>query len=193
MAKQARFSFSLPEVKGPEKESCSDVLSSWYAVRTKRYKERFVARATSLFADDVYLPLIHAKRRCLGAYIDVIEPFFPCYLFVRFVFERMQYTLEHSPGVAGIVSAGKEPCAVHPSIIEEIRSREQDGIIRLNPKKLQPRVRVTVSAGFFRGIEAVFERYLSGTERAAILLDTIGGANIRAVVRSASISALPGR
>lgn len=163
--------------------------SAWYVIRTKQYKERVVKHAASLFVQDVYLPLLRTKRRGLGRLIERIEPLFPCYLFARFRLNEAHYRLMHSPGVTGMVCLGAEPCEVDPLIVQDIRSRETNGLIVLNPKRFRPRQRVTISEGPFRGIEAVFERYLSGTERVAVLMDSISHGNMRAILRVGALDA----
>jgi transcription antitermination factor NusG len=102
------------------------------------------------------------------------------------------YRLEHTPGVIGLVSVGGEACAIDQSIIKNIKDHEKNGLIVLNPKRLRPLQRVTITEGHFRGIEAVFERYLSGTERVAVLLDTIGRGDIRAVLKTSAVAATVG-
>src|SRR5215469_4893542 len=162
--------------------------SAWYVIRTRQYKERIVVQGTSLFVQDIYLPLLRTKKRGLGRLIERIEPLFPCYLFARFRLEEAHYRLMRSVGVVSLVCIGGEPCEVDAQTIQDIRSRERDGVIVLNPQRLQPRQRVTITEGSLRGIEAVFERYLSGVERVAVLLDSIGRGDFRAILRTDAIA-----
>jgi transcription antitermination factor NusG len=138
-----------------------------------------------------YLPLLKAKKRGLGRLIEQTEPLFPCYLFAHLRLGESHYRLMHTPGVTGILCAGSEPCEVDASIINDIRSRETDGVIVLNPKTFRPRQRVTITEGAFRGIEAVFERYLSGARRVAVLMDSMGGGNLRAILRVDTVALAP--
>jgi transcriptional antiterminator RfaH len=161
--------------------------SAWYVIRTRQYKERVVVQGVSLLVQDVYLPLFRTKKRGLGRLIERIEPLFPCYLFARFRLEEACYRLTRSVGVVGLVCAGGEPCEVDAQIIQDIKSRETNGLIVLNPQKLLRRQRVTITEGSLRGIEAVFERYLSGGERVAVLLDSIGRGDFKAILRADAI------
>jgi transcriptional antiterminator RfaH len=161
--------------------------SAWYVIRTRQYKERVVVQRASLFIQDVYLPLLRTKKRGLGRLIERIEPLFPCYLFARFRLDEAYYKLTRSVGVVGLVCVGGEPCEVDTQTIQNIRSRETDGLIVLNPKRLRPQQRVTITEGSLRGIEAVFERYLSGAERVAVLLDSIGRGDFKAILRADAI------
>jgi transcriptional antiterminator RfaH len=160
----------------------------WYVIRTKQYKERFVGQSGLAFADDIYVPLISTKKRGLGRFVERIEALFPCYVFARFQLAQSHHRLMRTPGVLGIVCVGGEPAEIDESIVQEIKSRERDGLIVLPIQRFQPTQPVTITDGPLRGIEAVFERYLSGAERAAVLLNTIGRANVRAIVRTSTIS-----
>jgi transcriptional antiterminator RfaH len=162
--------------------------SVWYVIRTKQYKERIVARSAPAVIDDVYVPLLRTKKRALGRFIERTEPLFPCYVFARLQLAKSHHRLTRTPGVLGIVCVGSEPAEVDDFIIQEIRSREMDGLIVLPGQNFQPTQPVTIMDGALRGIEAVFERYLSGAERAAVLLNTIGRTPIRAIVRTSTIS-----
>jgi transcriptional antiterminator RfaH len=162
--------------------------SAWYVVRTRQHKERFVKQQALEFIEDAYLPLFRTKVRYRGKVFSKIEPLFPCYLFARFSQAKANYKIRHCPNVSDIVSAGGEPCEVAGSTISAIKNREVNGLIVLKQTLLQPLERVSVTEGPFNGIEALFERYLSGTERVAVLLDSLGGGSARAVLSADSIS-----
>jgi transcriptional antiterminator RfaH len=170
--------------------------SAWYIIRTGQHKERFVRTQASRLVDDFYLPLLRYRGRHFGKFVDKTEPLFPCYLFARLSLAKAYYRLRHSPGVVGLVCAGSDPCELDATIVEEIKSRESNGVIVLNEPALQPQQRVNILGGPLCGFEAVFERYLSGAERVSILLDSVGRGNLRAIVRASivaptSISRLP--
>jgi len=117
---------------------------AWYVIRTRQYKERVVAQEASLFVQRVYLPLLKTKRLGFGRLIERIEPLFPCYIFARFRLNEAHYRLMHSPGVTGIVCRGAEPCEVEALIVQNIKSREIDGVIVLDSPALRPQQRVTI-------------------------------------------------
>jgi transcriptional antiterminator RfaH len=170
---------------------CGDL--TWYVIRTKQYKERLVGQSALAIVDDIYLPLIRTKRRGLGRFVERIEALFPCYVFARFRLAKSHHKLMRTPGVLGIVCVGGQPAEVDESIVREIRSREKDGLIVLPVRRFQPAQSVTITDGPLQGIEAVFERYLSGAERAAVLLNSIGRANVRAILRTNIISPISSR
>jgi transcriptional antiterminator RfaH len=160
----------------------------WYLVHTKPQKERWVADQLSEIAVDIFLPLLKGRAPRWGRMAQSIGPLFPSYVFAHFDLQARYFDIKYLPGVRGLVSAGNEALAVPPVIVEEIRHRSVNGVVEIMPKPLAPGERVTVAEGPFKGLEAVFERYLSGAERAAILLGTIGTTGVRVVLPAASVS-----
>jgi transcriptional antiterminator RfaH len=132
-----------------------------------------VRQRLSLFAEEVYLPLLKTKRP--GQVVGQIEPLFPSYLFARLRLGERRYRLLHTSGVTAIVSAGEEPCELDAAIVDDMRSRETNGVIVLNTKSFQSREQPTIVRGTVGHLDALFQGYLSGTERVAILMNRIGG------------------
>jgi len=72
-------------------------------------------------------------------------------------------------------------------VVEEIRSRGVNGVVRIEPPTFGNGERVRVVDGRFQGFEAIFERYLSGAERVAILLSAVEANGVRVVLPSAAL------
>ena len=124
-----------------------------HIIWAKRYKEAFVKNVLSKIVTDVYVPLFSSY---LGALIALDR--FSLVAFPRaFDAASFVYKHRHCQGVTGIVCAGRSYAAPIFQIIEQIRNREKNGLIRLNPK-MQPQQRVSILDCPFQGIEAVFER-----------------------------------
>jgi transcriptional antiterminator RfaH len=157
-------------------------------VHTKPQKERWVADQLSPIVDDVFLPRLKGRAPRWGRMADSIGPLFPCYLFARFDLQARYFDLKYLQGVKGLVSAGNEALVVPSAIVDEIRNRMVGGVVEIVPAPLAAGERVTVVEGPFRGLEAIFERYLSGAERVAILLNTINASGVRMVLPAGSVS-----
>jgi transcription antitermination factor NusG len=156
----------------------------WYLVRTKPSKERWVHDQLADVVQEVFLPLLATPRRA-------IAPLFPCYLFAQLDLSRNYFDVRYLSGVQGLVPAGRDPLAVPVPIIDEIKCRGGvDGVVKIEEKLFAKGDRVTVRDGRFRGFEGIFERYLSGAERVAILLGTVEASGARVVLRA---DALRGR
>jgi transcription antitermination factor NusG len=83
-----------------------------------------------------------------------------------------------------------EPLEVSEEIVDSVRARCTDGVVQLNPKPFRYGEHVRMVEGPFRNFEAIFEGYLSGVKRVAILIDTIEGGGVRVVADASTIARL---
>ena len=156
----------------------------WYLVRTKFGKERWVSGQLSAILQEVFLPMLEARTQRWGKLVWSVAPLFPCYVFAQCDLQAHYFEIKYMAGVQGIVSAGCDPVAVPLSVVEEIKRRGANGVVRIEPGKFDKGERVRIAEGTFRGFEAIFERYLSGAERVAILLSTVEANGLRVVLPS---------
>jgi transcriptional antiterminator RfaH len=159
----------------------------WYLVRTKPGKERWVSDQLSAILPEVFLPMLEARTPRWGRMAWSVMPLFPCYVFAQFELQARYFDIKYMAGVQGIVSAGCDPLAVPAPVIEEIKRRGVKGVVRIEPRAFDGGEHVRVVDGPFRGFDAIFERYLSGAERVAILLSAVEAKGLRIVL---SLSAL---
>jgi transcriptional antiterminator RfaH len=160
----------------------------WYLVRTKPSKERWVSGQLSAILPEVFLPMLEAQIRRWGKLAWAVMPLFPCYVFAKFDLQTNYFDVKYMLGVQGIVSAGCDPLAVPMPVIEEIKRRGGvNGVVKIEPQKFDNGERVRVAEGPFRGFEAIFERYLSGAERVAILLSAVEASGLRVVLPSSAL------
>jgi transcriptional antiterminator RfaH len=160
----------------------------WYLVRTKAAKERWVCDQLSAILPEVLLPMLQARIPRWGKMAWSIMPLFPCYVFARFDLGTRYFDVKYMSGVQGIVSAGSDPVAVPVPVVEEIKRRGVNGVVKIEPHEFDNGERVRVLTGPFRGFEAIFERYLSGAERVAILLSAVEASGIRVVLPSSLLA-----
>jgi transcriptional antiterminator RfaH len=159
----------------------------WYLVRTKPGKERWVSGQLSAILPEVYLPMLEARIPRWGKLAWSVMPLFPCYVFAQFDLQARYFDVKYMLGVQGIVSAGHDPLAVPMAVVEEIKSRGVNGVVKIEPRELDNGERVRVVDGPFRGFDAIFERYLSGAERVAILLTAVEANGLRVVLPSSAL------
>lgn len=162
----------------------------WYLVRTKTGKERWVNDQLSESLPEVFLPMLQTRTPRWGKMALSVVPLFPCYIFARFDLQRSYFDVKYLPGVQGIVSAGNDPLVVPLCVVDEIRQRAVDGVIKLEEKPFDSGERVRVVEGPFRGFEAIFDRYLSGAERVAILLSAVEANGLRMVLPTSAVAKL---
>jgi transcriptional antiterminator RfaH len=132
--------------------------------------------------------MLEARVKRWGRSVTSIIPLFPSYLFARFCLRAAYFDVRYTGGVSGLVSAGNEPVTVPLGIIEGIRSRECDGRVTLAEKPFERGEKLSVVEGPFRGFAAVFERYLSGSERVSILLSAVGTDGPRIILPLGSVA-----
>src|SRR5215467_4854786 len=98
---------------------------TWAVVQCQPRQEQLVLTLVKIavFKDveEIYLPRIRIRKR--------ISPLFPGYVFVRLV-DRW-YSIATLPGVIRLLMAGDRPARIADEIIQQIRSRERNGLVKL--------------------------------------------------------------
>ena len=107
--------------------------------------------------------------------VRVIEPLFPCYIFVRCVVEESQSDIKHTNGVSSLVHFGHRIPRIADSVIEEL----QDCFEAEEPMSVEDRLcpgdEVFLAGGAFTGMRAFVLRILPARQRVQVLLDILGG------------------
>ncbi len=168
-------------------------MSQWYLVRTKSGKERSVRDQLGWCLPEVFLPLLKVTVRRWERPAKVLAPLFPCYLFARFELETDYLRVRYAAGVRDLVRAGQQPRAVPDEIVGELKQRCAGGAVEIPVAPLAGGERVRVMFGPLRGMEAVFERYLSGTERVALFLASLEQFTPRVVMRAEAVARIDER
>ena len=169
-------------------EIASQASRDWYLVRTKPGKEKWVRDQLGSRLSEVFLPMLRARMPRWGRLTMSTAPLFPCYIFARLDLQTDYFSVKYLAGVSGLVSAGTDPIVVPETIISEIRARGVDDVVEIREDPFAGGQAVRVVEGPFRGFEAIFERYLSGAERVAILLSTIEKAGPRIVLPATALT-----
>ncbi len=105
------------------------------------------------------------------------EPFFARYLFAHLDLARAPLSsVNWSPRVTSVVAFGGQPAVVPDAVSKWLRGRlpRTEGLEYYKGLSLRPNDRLRVTTGPLRGMEAVFERRLSGEERARALIEIMG-------------------
>ena len=162
---------------------------NWYLIQTKRGKERCVHDKLATIVSEVFLPILKTRISGQGQRgVWGTSPLFPRYLFAKFDLQRRYFDVKYMPGVGGVVSAGAEPLAVPPLVVDEIKRRSINGVVEPVEDPLTNGDCVRVVDGPFKGFEAIFDRYLSTPERVAILLSTLETNGLRIVLPADSVA-----
>ncbi|MCL5023289.1 MAG: hypothetical protein M1497_07970 [Nitrospirae bacterium] len=145
---------------------------NWYAIYTKPNAEESVSALLSGAGIETFNPKIKVLKRIREKYVDVVEELFPSYIFAFFDTDTQSHMIRYTRGVKYVV--GKEnPLSVHPSLIDAIRQRMENGIVMPAPLNLTRGDRVLIKEGPFKDFYGIFERVIPGRERALILLEAL--------------------
>ena len=153
----------------------------WFLIRTKPHKELLADSDLQRRRIETFLPLLKTRVPVYGRPAWVCVPLLPCYLFARFASDSL-FTVRNTRGVRDIVSTNGEPSPVPEGVIAELKGRSIDGVVELPPERFETNQPVKIKSGALQGWEAIFDRYLSGEERVAILLRTIDAGGVRVIL-----------
>ena len=150
-------------------------MSFWYCIYTKPGLEEFVTiQFNQQTGIEVFNPKIRKKRYLRGRMTVAEEKLFPCYLFARFDLSRYYRMVKYTRGVRSLVGdRGGNPYSVDENLITFLKSKMNDGFIRLDPPHFEPGEQVTITDGPLKGLMGIFQKELLVKERVMILLNTI--------------------
>jgi transcriptional antiterminator RfaH len=161
-----------------------DCKSAWYCARTKPKHEHIAAaNVGQRLGLEVFLPRLRIERATRRGVVRVVEPLFPCYIFVCCILENCVDEIRHVAGISSLVHFGHKIPAVPDAAITELQqcfeSEEpmvvEDGVI--------PGVEVKIADGVFMGFSGMVVRTLSAGQRVQILLDFLGRVTLAEVDR----------
>jgi transcriptional antiterminator RfaH len=145
----------------------------WCACRLQLHREALALHCLGLNGYETYYPRLRERRIRFGRTIENRPPLFPGYAFV--LIQLQWHTARWAPGTLGLIMDGAGPAKVPDAVIEEIRSRERDGLIDLpKPPPLRRDARVRILRGPFTGHLAIFAD-MRPRQRVEILLQLLGG------------------
>jgi len=151
-------------------------MKSWYVIHTKPRNESVAEEHLRRQAFETYLPRLKQERKRGGKWVDVIEPLFPRYLFVRLDPARQSIApIRSTYGVSALVMFGGRLCPLPDEIVQELRGTASlDTGLHVIPRhQLKEGDAVIVDSGPFKGLRGVFKAS-SGQERVAVLLELMG-------------------
>jgi transcriptional antiterminator RfaH len=113
----------------------------------------------------------------------VVEPLFPCYIFVRCVLEKRLDDIRHVTGISSLVHFGQKIPPVPDAAIDELKQCfETEDIIAMGDG-VAVGAEVTIVDGAFMGFSGMVVRTLSAGQRVQILLDFLGRVTLAEVER----------
>ena len=161
-------------VSSNEKPMIQD-LSAWYCVRTKPKHEHIAtANLSRHLGLPVFFPKVRLEKLTRRGLVRVVEPLFPCYVFIRCEVQERAAEIQHVSGVGRLVQFGARFPQVADAIIEELQSCfGADELITVETR-IVPGDEITVATGAFAGMSAQVLKSLPAKKRVQILLDILG-------------------
>jgi transcriptional antiterminator RfaH len=157
---------------------------AWYCARTKPKHEHIAAANLSKrLGLEVFHPCLRLERATRRGAVRVVEPLFPCYVFVRCMIDERVDDIRHVTGVSSLVHFGDRIPPVPDSVIDELRQCFDDGEPMAVEERLAPGTEVTIAEGAFMGFHGIVLRALPARQRVQILLDILGRSTLTEVER----------
>jgi len=150
--------------------------SAWYCARTKPKHEHIAAaNVRKNLKLEVFNPRLRVQRATKRGIVRLVEPLFPCYIFIQCVIEEKMTEIQHANGVSSLVRFGNKIPKVDDAIIEELQNYFAAEETLSIEDRLAPNDEVIIADGAFVGMQAKVLRVMPATRRVQILLDVLGG------------------
>jgi transcriptional antiterminator RfaH len=157
---------------------------AWYCARTHPKHEHLAARGLKQnLGLEVFHPRLRIERATRRGPVHLIEPLFPCYLFVRCVLAQHLDGIRYTYGMSGVVHFGQRIPSVADSVIDELRQCFESEEPMRAEEPLYAGAEVMIAEGSFLGARGIVVRVLPARQRVQILLDFLGQATLAEVDR----------
>jgi transcriptional antiterminator RfaH len=148
---------------------------AWYCARTKPKHEHIAtANLRRHLGLEVFNPQLRMERSTRRGLIRVVEPLFPCYIFVRCVVQDRLDEIRYTNGISSIVHFADKIPPVADAVIEDLRACFNAEEPMPVEEQLQPGVEVVLGEGAFTGMHASVLRIMPAGRRVQVLLDILG-------------------
>jgi transcriptional antiterminator RfaH len=164
------------------KSRCAE--TAWYCARTQPKHEHIAARnLRSRLGLEVFNPRLRIERATRRGVVRIIEPLFPCYVFVRCRLAEQVDEIRYTNGISTLVHFGHKIPAVPDEVVDELRQSFEAEEPMDVEDRLETGSLVAVVEGPFLGNQGVVVRALPARQRVQILLDFLGQTTLTEVDR----------
>jgi len=159
-------------------------LLAWYCARTQPKHEHIAAANLSArLGLEVFHPRLKRERATCRGVVRVVEPLFPCYVFVRCSLDEHADQIRYINGVSSLVHFGPKVPAVPGVVIDELRDCFESQEPMAVRDGIMPGAEVVVAEGSLLGSRGIVVRVLPARQRVEILLDFLGRTTLTEVDR----------
>jgi len=141
----------------------------WYAIHSKPRQEERAFDNLQRQGYEAWLPMLTVEKVLRGKLVQVTEPMFSRYLFIRLDTEQTNWSpIRSTLGVSRLVSFGNRPAVVGDELIEALQT-----VPARAPERLfQPGQSIKIVSGPLKGLEGIFQQ-ADGEHRAMVLIDLL--------------------
>jgi transcriptional antiterminator RfaH len=148
---------------------------AWYCARTKPKHEHIAAaNVRKNLGLEVFHPRLRVERATRRGVVRVIEPLFPCYIFVRCELGDCLNEIRHTTGISTLVHFGDKIPQVSDLVIEELQECFDAEEPMTVEDRISPGAEVVFADGAFVGMRTLVLRVLPARQRVQVLLDILG-------------------
>jgi len=178
----------ITEISGIASASLEAADFAWYCARTKPKHEHIVAAGLKRnLGLEVFHPRLRMERPTRRGVVRVVEPLFPCYVFVRCNISECLDGVRYVNGVSSLVHFGDRIPVVPDHVVEELRQCFETQELLDVEEHLRPGTEVTVGEGAFHGFNGIVLKVLPAKQRVQILLDFLGRTTLAEVDRKSLV------
>ena len=144
---------------------------SWYLIHTKPRLEQCALENLQNQGYECFLPIIRVEKLRRGKLVEVDEPLFPRYFFIKLdtgKHAQSWHPIRSTKGVSRLVSFGQEPAKVSDDLVALIH--EQCSTNAVQQRHFTPGETVQITDGAFVGLEAIYQMS-DGEQRVMVLLN----------------------
>ena len=158
---------------------------AWYCARTKPKHEHIAAaNLQKKLGLQVFHPRLRLERVTRRGIMRVVEPLFPCYIFVHCLLAESMDSIRHVTGISSLVHFGQRIPIVPDEAIDELRQCFESEEPMAMQDGLLAGAEVMIAGGPFTGYPAMVVKALPALRRVQILLDFLGRPTLAEVDRS---------
>jgi transcription antitermination factor NusG len=148
---------------------------AWYCVHTKPKCEHLVAAALrQLDGVEPWCPRLRFQRSTPRGKVWFVEALFPSYLFAKFVVAESYRAVRHAHNVIRVVEFGGVPAPVPEEAVRQLQEEMGGQDLREVHYGVQVGDTVEVAEGPMHGLKGIVESFMSGEQRARVLLEFLG-------------------
>ena len=142
---------------------------NWYAIHSRPRQEERALENLQRQGFEAWLPMLTVEKVLRSKLVQVVEPMFSRYLFIRLDTEQTNWSpIRSTLGVSKLVSFGNRPAVVADELIEALQQLPDQAPQRL----IQPGQQVKIVSGPLRGIEGIYQQP-DGELRAMVLIELL--------------------